>query len=185
MTSLSSSSLLAATALAAGVGLLAVLGLGGRGEAPAVDRATGTKAARGPLGSGKPVVLAFGGDVHFEGALAAKLAASPSVLSPIAPVLGRPTRRRQPRDRDHRTAAPPRRRPFTFRTPATAFAALRGGGVDVATMANNHGMDFGAAGLRTRSRRPGASGSRSLESAATTGEAYAPFRTVIKGSASR
>ena len=31
------------------------------------------QAARGPLGSGKRVVFAFGGDVHFEGALAAKL----------------------------------------------------------------------------------------------------------------
>ena len=36
---------------------------------------------------------------------------------------------------------------FTFRAPATAFTALKAAGVDVATMANNHGADFGPAGL--------------------------------------
>ena len=174
--------LLAATALAAGVGLLAVLGLGGRGEAPAVDRATGTKAARGPLGSGKPVVLAFGGDVHFEGALAAKLAASPStVLSPIAPVLGQAHIAVVNLETAVTNGGSAAAKTFTFRTPATAFAALRGGGVDVATMANNHGMDFGEAGLRdslaaARSQRFPVVGIGRDDR-----QAYAPYRRTVAG----
>ena len=35
-----------------------------------------------------------------------------------------------------------------FRAPPSAFSALAAGGVDVASMANNHGMDYGESGLR-------------------------------------
>ncbi len=37
---------------------------------------------------------------------------------------------------------------YVFRAPPSAFDALENGGVDVATMANNHGMDYGVQGLR-------------------------------------
>ncbi len=37
---------------------------------------------------------------------------------------------------------------FVFRAPPTAFRALDAAGVDVVTMANNHGMDYGVGGLR-------------------------------------
>ncbi len=70
---------------------------------------------------------------------------------------------------------------FTFRAPPSAFAALRGGSVDVASMANNHGLDFGLAGLRdslAAARRYdfpvvgiGLDGKR----------AYAPYREVVNG----
>ncbi len=36
---------------------------------------------------------------------------------------------------------------FHFRAPATALQAFAGAGVDVLSMANNHGVDYGAAGL--------------------------------------
>jgi poly-gamma-glutamate capsule biosynthesis protein CapA/YwtB (metallophosphatase superfamily) len=36
---------------------------------------------------------------------------------------------------------------FTFRAPPAAFTALRDAGIDVATMANNHGADYGASGV--------------------------------------
>ena len=70
---------------------------------------------------------------------------------------------------------------FTFRAPASAFEALRGGSVDVASMANNHGMDFGETGLRDslaaakRHRFPvigiGLDGK----------QAYAPYRETVRG----
>ncbi len=138
--------------------------------------------ARGPLGSGRPVVLAFGGDVHFEGILEKRLAAAaPRVLAPIAPVLGQAdiavvnlesavtTRgRRQPKQ-------------YVFRAPPKAFAALRGGGVDVASMANNHGLDYGETGLRDsltaaeRYRFPVIGIGRDGR------QAYAPYRTTVRG----
>lgn len=40
----------------------------------------------------------------------------------------------------------PRGKTFTFRAPPSAFTALRDAGIDVATMANNHGTDYGGSG---------------------------------------
>ena len=56
---------------------------------------------------------------------------------------------------------------FVFRAPPNAFAALRGGSVDVASLANNHGMDYGSRACATRSQRLGGTGSRSSERAST------------------
>jgi poly-gamma-glutamate synthesis protein (capsule biosynthesis protein) len=46
------------------------------------------------------------------------------------------------------TRGDPQPKQYVFRAPPSAFAALATGGVDVATMANNHGMDYGEVGLR-------------------------------------
>jgi poly-gamma-glutamate capsule biosynthesis protein CapA/YwtB (metallophosphatase superfamily) len=137
---------------------------------------------RSPLGSGNPVVLAFGGDIHFEGVLSSKLSTSPStVLAPIAPTLDRAdiaVANLETAVTDTGFAAS---KQFVFRTPAAAFAALRGGSLDVVSMANNHGMDYGEQGLRDslaaarRYRFPvvgiGLDGKR----------AYAPFRRTVNG----
>ena len=97
--------------------------------------------ARGPLGSEKPVVLAFGGDVHFEGILERKLAAKPSrVLAPIAPVLGQADIAVVNLETAVTMRGRPQPKQYVFRAPPRAFAALRGGGVDVASMAANHGL---------------------------------------------
>jgi poly-gamma-glutamate synthesis protein (capsule biosynthesis protein) len=160
--------------LAAVTALLAAFGSGGRGEA--------SPGARGPLGSGRPVVLAFAGDVHFEGILATKLAAAPSrVLLPIAPVLGRADIAVVNLETAVTRRGVSEAKEFVFRAPPTAFAALRGGAVDVASMANNHGMDYGEKGLRdslaaaSRYRFPvigiGLDGK----------SAYAPYRAKIRG----
>jgi poly-gamma-glutamate synthesis protein (capsule biosynthesis protein) len=157
-----------------------------RGEAlpaPAeTRRATPSAPARGPLGSGKPVVLAFGGDVHFEGVLSTKLAAdASSVLAPIAPVLSRADLAVVNLETAVTNGGAPAAKTYTFRTPASAFAALRGGGVDVASMANNHGMDFGAAGLRDslaaarRYRFP------VVGIGVDDRQAYAPYRRTVNG----
>jgi poly-gamma-glutamate synthesis protein (capsule biosynthesis protein) len=137
---------------------------------------------RSPLGSGNPVVLAFGGDIHFEGELSSKLAASPStVLAPIAPTLGEADIAVANLETAVTDSGAVAAKQFVFRTPATAFAALRGGSIDVVSMANNHGMDYGASGLRDslaaakRYRFPvigiGVDGKR----------AYAPYRRRVKG----
>jgi poly-gamma-glutamate synthesis protein (capsule biosynthesis protein) len=113
-------------------------------------RADNVRAAQSsPLGSGNPVVFAFGGDVHFEGVLSSKLAASPStVLDPIAPTLGAADVAVANLETAVTNGGAAMAKQFVFRTPASAFAALRGGSIDVVSMANNHGMDYGEAGLR-------------------------------------
>jgi poly-gamma-glutamate capsule biosynthesis protein CapA/YwtB (metallophosphatase superfamily) len=165
--------------LLGGVLTLGVVLADGTSEAsPAAPSA----AVRGPLGSGKPVVLAFGGDVHFEGVLAFKLAGSPStLLAPIAPVLGAADIAVVNLETAVTNSGAAAAKTFVFRTPASAFAALRGGSIDVASMANNHGMDFGEAGLRDslaaakRYRFPvigiGLDGK----------QAYAPYRETVRG----
>ena len=74
---------LSLTLVAIAIALATLLGtlVAGRGAASPTERNVLEKA--------KPVVLAFGGDVHFEGVLESKLAADASgVLAPIEPVLG-------------------------------------------------------------------------------------------------
>jgi poly-gamma-glutamate capsule biosynthesis protein CapA/YwtB (metallophosphatase superfamily) len=154
----------------------------------AVDGAAGTapEAARGPeLATrplDKPVVLAFGGDVHFEGVLASKLAANASgLLDPIQPVLRQADLAVVNLETAVTTGGSPTPKAFVFRTPAAAFAALRGGGVDVASMANNHGLDYGVAGLRDslaaakRYRFP------IVGIGLNAKQAYRPFRRTING----
>ena len=162
-------------------GALAVAVLPGDGTSEASPAALPAN-VRGPLGSGKQVVLAFGGDVHFEGVLASKLAASPStLLAPIEPVLGEADIAVVNLETAVTNRGAAASKTFVFRAPASAFAALRGGSVDLASMANNHGMDFGEAGLRDslaaaeRFRFPvvgiGLDGRR----------AYAPYRETVRG----
>ena len=137
---------------------------------------------REALGRPKPVVLAFGGDVHFEGALASELAANPDdVLAPIKPVLDAADLAVVNLETAVTNGGSPAAKQFVFSAPPSAFAALRGGGVDVASMANNHGLDYGESGLRDslaaakRYRFPvvgiGLDGK----------QAYRPFRRTIKG----
>jgi poly-gamma-glutamate synthesis protein (capsule biosynthesis protein) len=168
---------------------LAVL-LVGAGEAPrpvadgsrAEAAGPAQSAPRDPLGSGNRVVFAFGGDVHFEGVLARKLAASPeTVLAPIAPVLARADLAVVNLETAVTTRGTPAPKAYAFRAPPAAFAALRAGSVDVASMANNHGLDFGELGLRDslaaarRHRFP-------LVGIGLDGrQAYAPYRRTIRG----
>jgi poly-gamma-glutamate synthesis protein (capsule biosynthesis protein) len=135
-----------------------------------------------PRGSRNPVTLAFAGDVHFEGELRGKLAADPgSVLGPIAPVLAAAdlavvnletaiTERGEP--------APKR---YTFRAPASAFTALAAAGVDVASMANNHGLDYGPVGLEDSLTAAALSGFPVIGIGRDAAQAYAPYRTVVDG----
>jgi poly-gamma-glutamate synthesis protein (capsule biosynthesis protein) len=146
----------------------------GRGEA--------SSTGRNALGGGRPVVLAFGGDVHFEGVLKAKLAANAArVLAPIQPLFDDADLAVVNLETAVTNGGAPAVKKFVFSTPPSAFAALRGGGVDVASMANNHGMDFGESGLRDslaaakRYRFP------VIGIGLDDRQAYRPFRRTING----
>ena len=162
-------------------GLLALaVVLGGERSEASPTRAPA--AVRGPLGSGKPVVLAFGGDVHFEGVLSSRLSAGASdLLTPIEPVLERADIAVVNLETAVTNGGSASAKTFTFRAPASAFEALRGGSVDVASMANNHGMDFGETGLRDslaaarRHRFPVIGIGRDGK------QAYAPYRETVRG----
>jgi poly-gamma-glutamate synthesis protein (capsule biosynthesis protein) len=131
---------------------------------------------------GKPVVLAFGGDVHFEGVLESTLAANVAgALEPVEPVFRQADLSIVNLETAVTTGGSPTSKAFVFRAPPTAFAALRGGGIDVASMANNHGLDYGVAGLRDslaaakRYRFP------VVGIGLNAKQAYRPFRRTING----
>jgi poly-gamma-glutamate synthesis protein (capsule biosynthesis protein) len=116
---------------------------------PPADTSPATTTADPRRGSGRPVVLAFGGDVHFEGVLRTKLLHDPaSVLAPVAPILSRADLAMVNLETALTDRGTPEAKKYQFRAPASALDALASAGVDLATMANNHGRDFGAVGLQ-------------------------------------
>ena len=148
------------------------------GAATTTTRAAAT--TREP--TGEPVTIAFGGDVHFEGAIGSRLAANPATtLGPIAGVLRRAdlavvnletaiTERGSPAGKD-----------FTFRAPPSALTALKEAGVDVATMANTHGLDFGPVGLRDSLTAAKAARFPVVGIGRDADEAYRAYQTTVKG----
>ena len=101
------------------------------------------------------VTLAFAGDVHFEGGVATLLDDGDADLGPLSAALrsadvavvnlesaltsGGTPAAKELEDADDR---------YWFRSPPSALSVLERSGVDVVSMANNHGADYGAAGLR-------------------------------------
>jgi poly-gamma-glutamate synthesis protein (capsule biosynthesis protein) len=134
-------------------------------------------------GNGQPVTFAFAGDVHFEGGLRGKLRDDPAgMMAPVAPVLGQAdvaivnletaiTERGVAHDKQ-----------YTFRTPPTALLALGAAGVDVVSVANNHGIDFGPAGLLdTLAAKAATPAPAVIGVGANAAEAYAPYRVDVRG----
>jgi poly-gamma-glutamate capsule biosynthesis protein CapA/YwtB (metallophosphatase superfamily) len=144
---------------------------------------TTAEKARGRLGSGRAVTLAFGGDVHFEGMVRPKLDANPaSVLAPIAPVLRRADLAMVNLETtvSYRGAPTPGKE-YTFRAPPSAFRALEAGGVDVATVANNHGIDYGMTSFLDTLRYAKQYGFPIVGGGHNAAQAYGPYRVTIKG----
>ncbi len=147
---------------------------------PASSSTTTTTVGR--RGSGSPVTLAFGGDVHFEAHLRRALLADPAgVLSPVAPVFSAADVAIVNLETAVTERGSPAPKTYTFRAPAAAFDALRGAGVDVATMANNHAVDFGPDGLADTLAAAARKGFPVVGIGADDVSAYAPHRVTVRG----
>ena len=128
------------------------------------------------------ITLAFAGDVHFEERVGTRLRADP------ATAFGEARRSLAAADltmvnletaiTEGGTAEP---KQFTFRAPATAFTALRAAGIDVASMANNHGVDFGPAGLADTFAAVAASRFPTVGIGRDAARAYAPYYREVRG----
>ncbi|MEY2452706.1 MAG: hypothetical protein QOD92_2280 [Acidimicrobiaceae bacterium] len=80
------------------------------------------------------------------------------------------------------TGGSPENKDFTFQAPPSAVDALRAGGFDVVSMANNHGRDFGPDGLEESLAIKEAQPDRLIIGIGRNdAEAYAPFTTTIRG----
>ncbi|BEP12015.1 hypothetical protein acdb102_03260 [Acidothermaceae bacterium B102] len=130
----------------------------------------------------RPITLAFGGDVHFEGQDAQRLAAYPATaLGPIADVLRGADLAMVNLETAITTRGTAAKKAFTFRAPPTAFEALRAAGVDVVTMANNHGVDFGPVGLQDSLAAASAAHFPVVGIGQDADAAFAPYRVTVKG----
>nr|BFE85544.1 hypothetical protein GCM10020093_081450 [Planobispora longispora] len=70
---------------------------------------------------------------------------------------------------------------YTFRAPASALTALKAAGVDVASMANNHGMDYMESGLADSLAAVKRAKFPMVGVGKNEAEAYKPWRTTVNG----
>jgi poly-gamma-glutamate capsule biosynthesis protein CapA/YwtB (metallophosphatase superfamily) len=129
-----------------------------------------------------PVTLAFGGDVHFEGVVGERLRSDPATtFGPVAEVLSAADLAVVNLETAVTERGTPGPKKYTFRAPETAFDALRAAGVDVVTLANNHGMDYGQVGLADTLDTAREAGFPLVGAGRDDDEAFAPHVAEVDG----
>jgi poly-gamma-glutamate synthesis protein (capsule biosynthesis protein) len=135
-----------------------------------------------PAGNADPNIrLAFAGDVHFTGRTRRLLADPATAFGPIAGVLRSADFAAVNLETAVTNGGTPQPKTYHFRTPATAFTALRDAGIDLATMANNHVLDYGQAGLADTLAAAKAARFAYVGIGTNAAAAWAPHVVTIKG----
>jgi hypothetical protein len=171
-----------------------VLGTGrGRSAAPSAARdaqnaaaeataGTSTTTTTAPPEEGPEITLALAGDTYFQGVLADRLAADPStVLEGVEPVLSAADLAVVNLETAVGEGGSPEPKEYAFRAPPTALRALQAAGVDVASMANNHALDYGPEVLPETLAAERSSGLPLVGIGADEAEAFEPFTTDVRG----
>ena len=125
--------------------------------------------------------IAFAGDVHFAGRTAGRLANPATAFGPAAAVLADADLTMVNLETAIAVGGRPEQKSFTFQAPPSALTALADAGVDLATMANNHGADYGLAGLHQTLAAISRSGFPVIGIGANATAAYAPFYRTVNG----
>ncbi len=136
-------------------------------------------------GDGKPVTMAFGGDVHFESAVGQRLTENPATAlgTTVSQLLGGSELRMVNLESalTNGTCPLPQDKPYIFFAPPTALTALHDATVTLISQANDHALDCGSTGL--------AQGLAAAKQAAfpmvgvgnNAAQAFAPYKTKMKG----
>ncbi|MQA97996.1 MAG: CapA family protein [Streptosporangiales bacterium] len=130
----------------------------------------------------KPITLAFAGDLSFQGTLRKRLDDPARALGPAASALGRANLSMVNLETAVTSVGIPAPKPTAFRAPKSAFTALREAGVDVTTMANDHGMDYGQTGLRDTLREIDRAGHPVVGVGQDAADAFRPYIATAKDS---
>lgn len=148
---------LALAGIAAGAILAFVLNLGFAGPDPTAPKSDSpseptpilpaTTTPTLPASPSPTVTLAFAGDVHFTGRTADLLDDPSSAFGPISGVLAAADIAMVNLETAITERGTEEPKEFHFRAPPVALDALVGAGVDIATLANNHAVDYGPIGL--------------------------------------
>lgn len=135
------------------------------------------------------ITLALAGEVHLEGILDGLADQPGSTLGPMTRALAdadvavlnlesaisdgsTPMASKELEDPGNR---------YWFSAPPSVFGLMERSGVDAISMANNHGADYGRAGLRTALAAAERSPVGLVGVGRTQEEAYAPYRTTVRG----
>lgn len=101
----------------------------------------------------RPIRIAVAGDIHFEGVLADRLRDPATALAPATGALAAADLAIANLETSVGTGGRPEPgKRFTFSAGPQALTALAEAGIDVASMANNHALDFGRDRLRSTLR---------------------------------
>ena len=126
--------------------------------------------------------ISFAGDVHFMDRVGVRLARNPAtVFGQAAAVLRRADLTMVNLETAITTGGDAQPKLFTFRAPPIALTALRDAGIDVATMANNHGADYGTSGLHETLNAIKDEHFPVIGIGANETQAFAPYRTTLNG----
>jgi poly-gamma-glutamate capsule biosynthesis protein CapA/YwtB (metallophosphatase superfamily) len=156
-------------------------------SAPAPSRAAPHQASpsgrRPAAGSAAgSVTLAFAGDVNFARRIRRLLLAGPTTaFGPITSVLRSADFTAVNLETAITTRGTPQPKTYHFRAPASAFTALRDAGIDLVTMANNHVLDYGQAGLADTLAAARAARFPYVGIGVNAAAAWAPYLITIKG----
>jgi 2',3'-cyclic-nucleotide 2'-phosphodiesterase (5'-nucleotidase family) len=135
-----------------------------------------------PASSASPdITLAFAGDVHFTGRTLKLLADPATAFGPISAVFRSADFSAVNLETAVTNGGTPQPKTYHFRAPATAFTALRDAGIDMVTMANNHVLDYGQAGLANTLAAVKAARFPYVGIGVNAAAAWAPYVVTIKG----
>jgi poly-gamma-glutamate synthesis protein (capsule biosynthesis protein) len=125
--------------------------------------------------------LTFGGDVHFAGRNAALLDDPATAVGDFAAQLRAADFAMVNLESAVTTRGTPEPKDFHFRAPPAAYTALAAAGIDLASLANNHTLDYGRVGLTDTLDAARAANFAVVGAGQSADEAYAPYLTTVKG----
>jgi poly-gamma-glutamate capsule biosynthesis protein CapA/YwtB (metallophosphatase superfamily) len=168
--------------------LLACSGSPAQTAASSTGQATG-RASMHAVGHPSPaasaprpdITLAFAGDVHFTGRTAELLADPATAFGPITSVLRSADFTAVNLETAVTSRGTPQPKTYHFRTTPDAFTALRDAGISLVTLANNHVLDYGQAGLADTLAAARAARFPYVGIGMNADAAWAPYVTTING----
>ncbi len=144
---------------------------------PRTDTPSATVAPR----PSRPVTIAFAGDVHFESFLAARLEHPQSAMGPLSRALAAADVSIVNLETAVTTRGSPQPKEYQFRAPPIVFTALKDAGIDVATMGNNHALDYGPVSAPDALSSAKAAAMPVVGLGENAAQAYAPWITTVHG----
>ena len=146
---------------------------------PPAGTVSATPPASSPASSSEPITLAFAGDVHFEGVSRAALSGGLASIAPALRAADLTVVNLETAITERGTPVPGKQ--YVFRAPTSGLTALKDAGVDVVTLANNHGMDYGQVGLQDTLAAARQVGLPLVGAGQDEASAYAPHVATVKG----